>query len=106
MIAAASDDKVLEIVRLRAGGAAAARPMRCSAAACHCARPCRATPLFSARAQTRVQDGSRVRGLPQVDPTTKVAFAPHCNILAFSVDDARSPRVEHHCVRLLVPAHA
>jgi len=56
--------------------------------------------------QTRVQDGSRVRGLPQVDPVSKVAFAPHCNILAFSVDDARSPRVEHHCVRLLVPAHA
>ena len=47
-----------------------------------------------------------MRGLPQVDPVTKVAFAPHCNILAYCVDDARSPRIEHHCVRLLVPAHA
>ena len=55
-------------------------------------------------AQTRVADGSRVRGVPTVDPVNIVAWAPHSLMLAYACEDRLSPRPEHNCVRLLVPA--
>jgi hypothetical protein len=54
--------------------------------------------------QTRVSDGTRVRGLPQVDAVNLVAWAPHAHILAFACEDAKAPRPEHHSIRVVAPA--
>ena len=108
LLAVASDDKLLEIV----SAAAACAERRCCVRARACARAC-ATPLPPslplalpppASSQTRVADGSRVRGVPTVDPVNIVAWAPHSLMLAYACEDRLSPRPEHNCVRLLVPA--
>jgi hypothetical protein len=49
-------------------------------------------------------DGTRVRGVPQVDPVFQVAWHPSVHMLAFCNEDARAPRPEHFAVRVLVPA--
>lgn len=91
-IATASDDKIIDVVRVHArrlwvDGCVNKLSVGCAV-------------------QIRVSDGTRVRALPQKDAINVVSWAPHAHMLAYVCDDEAVPPAERNAVRVLIPPAA